>query len=75
MISARRKADGSFEVVNGHMRLKVQLELYGKAEVVDIGTGQTVHVHQVDGNMLALSEDAQANVEDFANAAINRARS
>lgn len=74
MIAARRAADGSFEVVNGHMRLKVQLQLHGKAEVVDLGTGQTIHVHEVEGRMLALSEDSQANIEDLANAAINRAR-
>lgn len=74
MIQARRHADGSFEVVAGHMRLKVQLELHGKAEVIVIGTGETVHVHEVDGKMVALSDDAQENVEDLANAAINRAR-
>jgi hypothetical protein len=74
MISARRNADGSFEVVTGHMQLKVQLQLHGKAEVVEIGAGETVHVHEVDGKMVAISDDAQANVEDLANAAINRAR-
>lgn len=74
MITVRRKADGSFEVTNGHMRLKVQLEVHGKAEVVDLATGETIHVHEVDGRMVALSEDSQANVEDLANAAINRAR-
>jgi hypothetical protein len=75
MITARQKADGSFEVANGHMRLKVLLEVYGKAEVLDMETGHIIHVHKVDGHMVALSEDSQANVEDLANAAINRARS
>lgn len=74
MISARRKVDGSYEVVNGHMRLKAQLAANGKAEVVDIGSGQSVHVHEVDGRMLALSDDAQATLEDLAAAALNRAR-
>lgn len=74
MISARRKDDGSYDVVNGHMRLKVQLDLRGQAEVIDIGSGQTVYVHEVGGKMLALSEDARANVEDLTTAAINRAR-
>ncbi|MDR9836966.1 MULTISPECIES: hypothetical protein [Herbaspirillum] len=74
MITARRKDDGSFEVMSGYMRLQVQLELQGKAEVVVTGSGETLHVHEVDGRLVALSEDAQANVEDLATAAINRAR-
>lgn len=74
MITARRKSDGSFEIENGHMRLKVQLRVHGKAEVVDSATGKTLHVHELDGRMIALSEDSQANVEDLANSAINRAR-
>lgn len=74
MITARRKSDGSFEIANGHMRLKVQLRVHGKAEVVDSATGKTFHVHELDGRLIALSENSQANVEDLANSAINRAR-
>lgn len=74
MITARRSADGSFTIVNGHMRLQVQLKTSGKAEVVDAGTGQILHVHEVDGRLVALSEDNQENIEDLTNAVINRAR-
>jgi hypothetical protein len=74
MISARRMDDSSYEVINGHMRLQIQLGAHGQAELVYIGTGQTLHVHEVGGKILALSGDAQANVEDQAAAAINRAR-
>lgn len=74
MITARRKADGSYEVANGHMRLKASLQTQGQVQVKDITTGQTIYVHEVDGRMVALSEDSQANIEDLANAAINRAR-
>lgn len=74
MITARRKSDGSFEIANGHMRLKVQLQIHGKGEVMDLKSGETFHVHELDGRMVALSEDGQANVDDLANAAINRAR-
>jgi hypothetical protein len=74
MISVRRKHDGSYELVNGHMRLKVQLDIHGQAEVIDIGTGQTLHVHEVGGHLLALSDEAQANVDDLALSTINRAR-
>jgi hypothetical protein len=75
MITARRKADGVFEIINGHGRLNVLLQVSGKAEVVDVATGETIYVHEVDGQMMALSEDSQASLEDLANAAINRARS
>ncbi len=75
MITARRKSNGSFEITNGHMRLKAQLEGHGEAEVHDLSTGQTYRVHDVGGRVVALSNEAQANVEDMANAAINRARS
>lgn len=74
MITARRNTDGSFGLVNGLARLKAQLALHSKAEVIDLETGQTVYVHEVNGALVALSEESQANVEDLANAAINRAR-
>lgn len=74
MITARQNADDSVEVVAGQMRLEALLEVHGKAEVVDLATGQTIYVHEVGGRLVALSEDSQANVEDLANAAINRVR-
>lgn len=75
MTTVRHKADGCFKLVSGDMRLKVLLELHGQAEVLDMGTGKIMYVHEVDGRMVVLSEDSQATVEDLANAAINRARS
>lgn len=74
MITARRNDDGSYQVENGHMRLKATLQVYGKAEVTDAVSGQTLYVHEIDGKLVALSADAQANLEDQAAAAINRAR-
>lgn len=74
MISAQCNNDGSYELINGHMRLKAQLLAIGHAEVLDINTGKPVYVHEVEGRLVALSEDAQANLEDAANAAVNRAR-
>ena len=74
MIPVRRQADRSDVVTDGHMRLKVQLQLSGKAEVVDIETNETLFAHEVDGKMIALSEESQAHVDDLSNAAINRAR-
>lgn len=74
MITARRNADGSYEVANGHLRLKASLQAQAQDQVRDLSTGQTIYVHEVDGCMVALSEESQANIEDLANAAINRAR-
>lgn len=74
MITVRRKPDGAFEITGGSMRLKSILMIHGSAEVTDLSTNQIVHVHEVDGAMVALSEDSHANLTDIANAAINRAR-
>lgn len=74
MISVRKNADGCYEVMNGHSRLKVAIEVKGKAEVIDMATGKTLFVHEIDGNLIALSEDAQANLEDQAAALINRSQ-
>lgn len=74
MITVKRNDDRSFEILNGHMRIKAQLQVFGKAEVFDITTGEKLHVHEVDGKMFAITEDSQANVDDLTNAIINRAR-
>lgn len=74
MITARKTEDGSYEVLNGHMRLKATIQAFGKAEVTDVPSGQTLFVHEVDGQLFALSADAQASLENQAVAAINRAR-
>jgi hypothetical protein len=74
VISVRKQEDQSFEILNGHTRLNVQLQIAGKAEVVNIATGEKLYVHEVDGKMVAISEDAQDNVDDLTNATINRAR-
>jgi len=74
MISVRRQADGSYTIVNGHARLQGQLQVQGKAEVVDVETMTTLHVYEIDGRLVALSDDDSANLEDQANASVNRAR-
>jgi hypothetical protein len=74
MITARKTEDGSYEVLNGHMRLKATIQAFGKAEVTDAASGATLFVYEVNGQLVALSADAQASLEDQAVAAINRAR-
>lgn len=74
MITARTTKDGSYHVMNGYMRLKATIQAFGKAEVNDVATGQTLFVHEVDGQLFALCADAQATLEDQTVAAINRVR-
>jgi hypothetical protein len=74
MISAKRKPDGTYVVIGGTMRLKALLQLQDKAEVLDVGTGKAIHVHEIDGKLVALSEDNQENLEDLANFTINKAK-
>lgn len=74
-ISARKDANGGYVLANGHARLKAILSVHGKAEITDIATGESLYVHEVNGKLVVLSEDAQASVDDLVVAAINRARS
>lgn len=74
MIIVRRQPDGSYQPVNGHMRLRAALAAHGQAEVIDTQAGVTLTVHKVGDQLLVLNEDAQANLEDLAAAAINRAK-
>jgi hypothetical protein len=74
MILARKKDDGSYEVVDGHMRMKVMLDLRGSAEVVDIATSDRLTVHDVGGRLLVLSEAQGQDLEATANAVIESVR-
>lgn len=74
MISVRRHINGNLQVVNGHIRLDAQLEMQEYAKVFDINTAETFFVHKIDNELIALSEEAQANLEDMTNSIINRAK-
>lgn len=74
MISVRKNENGTYEVVNGLSRLKEVIEHFGKAEVTDLSTGHTLVVHELDGSFVALSEEANANLEDQVLAVIHRAK-
>ncbi|MHA6823967.1 hypothetical protein ACQUKI_20885 [Ralstonia pseudosolanacearum] len=75
-ILVRRKVgeDGTYEVVTGHMRLRTQLDLQGRAEVVDIETRDLLTVHQVGGSLLVLTESGQQKLESAAGAVIDLVR-
>lgn len=73
-ISVRRVEDGSYEVINGIARMRAGLESGGVVEVVELGTNNKLHVHLVDGQLLALSAGAQAALEAEVQAAMRRMR-
>ena len=52
------------------MRLRAQLQVNGKAEVVDVGTGQTLIVNEVGDKLLALAPESQEAIEKAADAVI-----
>ncbi|KIF53361.1 hypothetical protein [Vibrio owensii] len=47
-ITVIKLEDGSFSPINGHRRLKVNLELSGKAKVTNIDTNETITITQGD---------------------------
>ncbi len=72
-ITVRRQTANTFEVMNGHHRLKVCLALQGKATVIDAETGEHFDVHEVDGQIVVLQRPGEAAAEAIADAAIGRA--
>jgi phosphopantetheine adenylyltransferase len=74
MIFATRNEDGSYTPVSGHRRLMASLQVLDKVEVTIMGTNEKIYVHQIDGKLVAVSEETQANLDDLVNAAVNRAK-
>ena len=64
---------GSLEVVTGHMRLQVQLQVEGKALVQNMATGVQLEVHEVGGELVALTQEAAAAVQSAADVVITHA--
>ena len=74
MILATRNEDGSYTAVNGHGRLMALLQVHGKAEVTVMGSNEKIYVHQVEGKLVAVSQETQANIDDLIQAVVNRAK-
>ena len=72
-ILIRRVDGGTFEPVNGHVRLRASLEVFGKATVTDMDTQETFDVHMVNGQIVILDDGKAAIAETIAVAAIERA--
>lgn len=69
-----RNADGGgLEVVAGQIRLKAMLEVKGKAWVHNSSTNEQLEVHEVGGQLVALTHHAVAVVQFVAATAISNA--
>lgn len=68
------RIDGrTFQFINGHARLRASLEVFGKATVTDAETNETFEVHEVDGQLVVLSDGHGQAAETIAATVIKRA--
>lgn len=65
-----KSADGGLQVVDGLIRLKAMLEVQGSALVQNLTTGEIMEVHEVGGEVVALTPAASATVRSAAADAI-----
>ena len=72
-ILVRRIDGGTFQVTNGHARLRASLEVFGKATVMDTETHETFEVHEIDGQIVVLKDGHAAVAETLAVTAIEHA--
>lgn len=72
-IYVQRINGGTFQIRDGNMRLRAALSVFGYANVTDVETGDQFRVHEVDGEVVVLSEPGAAAAETIADAAIQRA--
>ena len=63
----------ALEVVSGRRRLQATLDVVGKATVQVAETGETLEVHEVDGEIVVLKDPAAAAAETIAAHALERA--
>jgi hypothetical protein len=69
-----RRLDGnSFGLITGKARLRIALDLFGKATVIDAETHETFEVHEVDGEIVILDNGSAAIAQTIAANAIERA--
>jgi len=72
-IYVRNAAGGGLEIVAGQIRLKAMLKVQGKAFVHNTSTNEQLEVHEVGGQLVALTPDAVAAVQSVAAATISNA--
>lgn len=69
----QRIGGGSLEIRSGHTRLRAALSVFGYANVTDVETDEQLRVHEVDGQLVVLSEPGSAEADAIATAALERA--
>ena len=72
-IYVKNSDGGGLEIVAGQRRLKAMLEVQGKAWVHNTSTDVQLEVHDVGGQLVALTPDAAAAVQSVAATAISNA--
>lgn len=72
-IYVQRINGGTLQIRDGNMRLRAALSVFGYANVTDVETDEQFRVHEVDGQIVVLSEPGAAQAETIAAAAIERA--
>ncbi|CAN7744808.1 hypothetical protein LJR118_006713 [Acidovorax sp. LjRoot118] len=65
-IYVRNATGGGLELVAGYVRLRAMLDVQGKAWVRNTSTDEQLEVHEVGGQLLALTPDAVAAVQSVA---------
>lgn len=72
-IYGQRINGGALEVRGGHRRLRAALSAFGYANVTDMETDEQFRVHEVDGQLVVLTDPKAATAETIAAAAIKSA--
>lgn len=72
-IYVKNAADGGLEVVTGVHRLKALLDMQGTAWVHNMSTNDRLEVHEVGGQLVALTPTAVAAIQSVADTAISNA--
>lgn len=71
-IYVQRLDGGTLKIRDGHMRLRAALSAFGYANVTDMETDEQFRVHEVDGQLVVLSEPGADAAKTNAAAAIER---
>lgn len=74
-VTVQSQDDGSFMIIEGHLRLRSLLEINGTADAVDVSTGENLIVYELDGKVVILDSDGQEALAQAAANVIDRVRS
>lgn len=72
-ITVSQDQRGTLQIIAGHMRLRALLDINGKVEVYNVTKSKKHYVHEVDGELFAVDEDGQAQLDSMTATAIANA--